>query len=78
MIGGNAGGGKPLRVWIVPLILLAVSYAAAIIAYPYLPEQIPIHWGTGGTQYAGKAFIFLIALLPTVVYLSLRAKYGKK
>lgn len=78
MSRNSEDGKKSPWVWLTPLIILAVSFLAAFIAYPFLPAQIPVHWGLGGTQYAAKGFIYLIALLPAVIFVSFRAKYGKR
>lgn len=79
MNGNSSGGNKGIpKAWRIPLIILAVSLIAAAVSYPFLPMQIPIHWGMDGTRYAGKAFIFAIALLPALLFVLIRAKYGRR
>lgn len=75
---GTGGGSRVTRAWLTPVIILAASLLAAAIAYPYLPAQIPYQFNPNGAKYADKSFIYLIALLPTVIYLALRAKYSRK
>lgn len=80
-MGGNTPNEKKgtIWLWLTPVIILAASMAAAAIAYPHLPAQIPYHLNLNGTQsYADKEFIYLFALIPAVLYVALRAKYGRK
>lgn len=71
---------KKPRPWLIPLIILGVSMVAAAILFPYLPEQIPLHFSLTGevTRYGSKYTVFLIALLPTVIYIGIRRRYGRK
>lgn len=64
----------------VTLIILAVSLIAAAIVYQFLPEQVPMQFNlSGGVSRMGSKWeIFIIALLPAVLYWSLRRKYGRK
>jgi uncharacterized membrane protein len=75
----NQPNKKNQRAWLTPVIILAVSLLAAVILYPFLPAQIPIHFNSDGSRnYADKQFVYLIALIPVVVYMSLKAKYGRR
>lgn len=59
---------KDLLFLIVPLIIVAVIY-------PFLPPQIPRQFGFNGeVRYMDKGFIFLIGLLPYVIYKYLQAR----
>ena len=66
------------RPWRIVLIILGVSMVVAAISLPFLPEQIPLHFGSSGevTQYGSKYTVFLIALLPAVIYIAIKRKYG--
>jgi len=56
------------------MIILIVPIVIAAIAYTMLPPQIPRQFGFDGkvNSYMNKEYIFLLALLPYVVY-----KYNK-
>jgi uncharacterized membrane protein len=66
--------------YLVPLIILGVSLAAAAIAFPFLPDQIPLHFNISGevTRYGSKYTIFLIALIPVLIYYGIKRKYGNR
>ncbi len=51
----------PKKMFLLPVLSLIV----AAITYPYLPEQIPIHFSFDGTpdNYGGRAFIFVLPLI---------------
>lgn len=53
---------KSLLILIIPLVIAA-------IAYPFLPAKIPrqFHF-SGPTSYMAKEFIFLVGLIPFVIY----------
>jgi len=63
----------------IAIIIFAVSALMAVAIYPFLPDQIPLQWSTTGavSRYGSRNEIFLIALLPTVIYLSVRYKYRR-
>lgn len=48
---------------------MIISLLTAIIAYPYLPEQIPIHWDINGTadRMGQKYHIFFPILLQAIM-----------
>lgn len=55
------------------LVFLIIPIIIALILYPILPDMIPRQFRLDGSvAYMHKKFIFLLALLPFVVY-----KYGK-
>jgi uncharacterized membrane protein len=60
---------KDLLILIIPLLIVAVLY-------PFLPAQIPRQFHLGGrpTSYMAKEFIFLVGLLPFVIYKFYQAK----
>jgi uncharacterized membrane protein len=62
------------RPWIGPVII-AVMFIIAAIAFPYLPEQIPIHWNASGTAdgWAPKwPGAFYLPLITMAMWLLLR------
>jgi len=59
------------REWLMLLILLSTLIAAVLI-YPYMPEQVPIHWNFRGEvdDYGSREFgTFFIPLLNIAMYL---------
>lgn len=53
---------RDLAILIIPLLI-------ALVAYQFLPAQIPMQWRMDGSiRYANKSQVFLIALLPFAVY----------
>ncbi|TDA70541.1 MAG: DUF1648 domain-containing protein [Clostridia bacterium] len=54
---GQSGKVAVKRDWLLVVILLAAFLVAAAI-YPYLPEQVPIHWNAAGQvdNYSSRAF----------------------
>lgn len=71
---------KKTKPWLIPLIILGVSMVVAAILLPFLPEQIPLHFNLTGevTRYGSKYTVFLIALLPMVIYIGIKRKYGNR
>ncbi|HAN09055.1 MAG TPA: hypothetical protein DCP90_00395 [Clostridiales bacterium] len=55
--------------WILGIIFLSII--GTVLIYPYLPNQIPIHWGISGEiDGRGKKWMsFITALLPLGMYL---------
>jgi uncharacterized membrane protein len=54
------------------LVILAIPLVAAILLYPNLPEQVPIHWNIRGEadNYGSRAFgAFFLPLLNIAMYL---------
>ena len=55
-----------------PLLYIALSLFGGFVAHPYLPEQIPVHWGVDGdiSSYTDKGHgIFLNPAAMIVAYL---------
>lgn len=49
-------------------ILAALSPVVCLAAYPFLPDQIPLHWDLDGSvSYEGKATLFFLAALPLLL-----------
>ena len=49
-------------------ILAVLSPVLGAAAYPFLPEQVPMHWGLDGTvSYEGKGTFIFMALLPLLL-----------
>lgn len=63
----------------IPVILIAVPLIIAIAIYPFLPERIPIHWDSSfkPDSYGGKYFIFILAVVPFVLYSGIKRRYFK-
>lgn len=59
------------REWPFALILL-IPIVIAIIVYPYMPDQVPIHWNVYGEvdDYGSKTFgTFFLPVLNLIMYL---------
>lgn len=54
-------------------IISSLSFIGVCFSYPYLPEQIPIHWDVNWKvdDWADKNFIFIIGLMPIAILLLL-------
>lgn len=58
-----------MKRYLPDLAILIVPLLIALVAYQFLPAQIPMQWRFDGSiRYASKAQLFLVALLPFVVY----------
>ncbi len=59
------------------ILILVIPIAIAAVIYLFLPARIPRQFGLNGrpTSYIAKEFIFLLGLLPYLVYKSYRAKH---
>ena len=57
----------PKKLYIFPIVAFLIS----LLAYPHLPEQIPIHFDFNGIpdNYSGKFFVFVIPALMAVLLL---------
>ncbi len=54
-------------------IIAGLSFIGVCFTYPFLPEQIPIHWDVNWEvdDWTNKNYIFLIALMPIAILLLL-------
>ncbi|MDD3193726.1 MAG: SdpI family protein [Oscillospiraceae bacterium] len=53
---------------IIIWILAALSPLLCAVTYPFLPEQVPMHWDINGTvSYEGKGTFIFMALLPLIL-----------
>ena len=53
---------------IIIWILAVLSPLLCAVTYPFLPEQIPVHWDVNGTvSYSGKETFLLMAALPLLL-----------
>lgn len=60
---------KDILILLIPLLITAV-------VYPFLPAQIPRQFHLDGeTSYMAKEFIFILGILPFVIY---KSRYAKK
>lgn len=61
---------KDLFILIVPFVIIA-------IIYPFLPARIPRQFHLGGqpTSYMAKEFIFIIGIVPFVIYKRYQTKW---
>lgn len=58
-----------MKRYLSDLAILVVPLLVALVAYQFLPAQIPMQWRFDGSiRYASKTQIFLIAALPFVIY----------
>ncbi len=60
---------KDLLVLIIPFIIIAVIY-------PFLPDRIPRQFHLNGqtTSYMAKEFIFILGIIPYLIYMRYRSK----
>jgi immunity protein, SdpI family len=64
-----------VRKWYAPLVL-AAAIIVSIVAYPRLPERVPVHWDFAGDVDRVGSRLEAVALLPLlgiVLWLALRA-----
>jgi len=57
---------------LVPLALIIIIFSIAVYLYPFMPEQMPIHWNVRGeVDMMGSRFVglFLIPLLTLGIYI---------
>lgn len=59
-------GGSTMKKWI-PVTLIVVSVIISIVSYPYLPEQVPIHWNMQGEVDNYSSKLFNAILLPGMI-----------
>jgi uncharacterized membrane protein len=56
----------------LPLVLIAVMFVVGAVTYPYLPAQIPTHWGANGQIDAWSAksagSVFFAPLMALAIY----------
>ena len=53
---------------IIIWILAALSPILCAVTYPFLPQQVPMHWDINGTvSYEGKATFIFMAVLPLLL-----------
>lgn len=53
------------------LVILAIPFITAILVYPHMPDQVPIHWNIKGEvdNYGSKAFgTFFLPVLNVLMY----------
>jgi uncharacterized membrane protein len=55
------------RLWLLPPLLLAAAVAASALAYPYLPGEMPTHWGFDGRPTNLMPRRFAAAALPAMM-----------
>ena len=68
-----------MRMGKIGLVILLVPVVAAVVLFPFLPSKIPVQFNLSGevSRYASKYFIFLFALIPYLIYLSIKRKMGR-
>lgn len=53
---------------IIIWILAALSPILCAVTYPFLPQQVPMHWDINGTvSYEGKETFIFMAVLPLLL-----------
>lgn len=55
------------RLWLLPPAIVALAVAASVLAWPHLPDRIPIHWGFSGQPSNPAPKGFAVAALPAVM-----------
>lgn len=52
------------------LIILIIPFVIIAIIYPFLPARIPrqFHFGGQPTSFMAKEFIFIIGIIPFMIY----------
>lgn len=65
----------PLRLEIIPLLLLLLTFYLTLSSYPSLPDRIPTHFGIQGTpdRWGGKNEIFVYPAVSAFVYVMFTA-----
>jgi hypothetical protein len=59
-----------MKKYLSDILIISIPLLFAIIAYFFLlPEKIPVQLTTNGVRYANKAYIFIFALIPAIVYI---------
>ncbi|NPV26094.1 MAG: SdpI family protein [Firmicutes bacterium] len=68
-----------LKSELIPFLIIVASVLVSILSYPYLPAQVPTHWGIAGTPdaYGSKLThsIFIPALIIGIYLLFLALPY---
>ncbi len=56
-----------MRKWIIPGLMVLAAVVMGAISYPYLPEQVAIHWNAAGEpdNFASKEFALI--LMPVIM-----------
>lgn len=68
-----------MKRYLPDLAILVVPLLIALVAYQFLPTQIPMQWRSDGSiRYADKVQIFLVAALPFVIYEARKLKQGNR
>ena len=51
-------------------VLVGLSFVGTGLVYPYLPEEIPVHWNIKGIadEYSPKQIVFLMTVVPVFMY----------
>jgi uncharacterized membrane protein len=66
---------------LIQLIALAVAIGMSLLAWPFLPGAVPIHWGISGRPDAWGSPLFVLLMTPAVLagtlYGTLRIVRGK-
>jgi uncharacterized membrane protein len=68
-------GVENMKKYFKDLLAIIIPLAVCLVIYPFLPDQIPRSFHLDGTRsYMPKEFIFLLGLIPYLIYL----KAGKQ
>lgn len=57
-----------LKSEIVPLLIIMASVLVSVLSYPYLPAQVPTHWGIAGTPDAYGSKLTFSILIPALIF----------
>lgn len=57
----------------VALLLLLIMWAAILLTYSHLPQQVPLHFNAEGEidRYGSKAELFIVPAIATLLYIAL-------
>jgi uncharacterized membrane protein len=55
----------------ISLVISLITVVINIIAYPYLPNKVPVHWGINGdvNRYGSKLELVMLGVLPLIILL---------
>jgi uncharacterized membrane protein len=52
------------RLWVLPPLMLGLAVLASILSWPYLPDEMPTHWGLSGEPTNLMPRGFAVAAMP--------------
>lgn len=55
------------RLWLLPPLLLSIAVAASVMAFPHLPDRMPVHWDINGEPTGLARKNFAVGVLPGIM-----------